>query len=1032
MAEPMDCEESSVWSCNKCTLKNADADLECIACGSAQPTSSSSAPVTDHLCKVPTTQSQDSTNGSNTQQNGSRTSKISEKSNDENKTVTRTSVGSNVASTSGTWKCRRCTVLNEDQWQRCHLCEAPRLSNIPTDLPEDIDAQGHRSPSHQSNCKSPTTKTGKSNDYQTDSGPPPDSLSLSKKKCKEKAGTSKKHPITVEDDAEWKCQHCTFRCNAGWQTVCDSCGQPRNAGQGTPTSPIQIGKDSVKYFHRPPVAVPSSPCQLPPGPSSQGEAGAVWACGQCTFQNPNTAALCTMCGAGKSSKSGEWTCSQCTLVNGAHFPSCRVCKSPRVKASGTPKAASTSKFPAGSWRCSYCTFFNKQDDKCRVCGAFRDGVSSNQRLRPLTPLHCPLASSVPGSQSLSPPTPGGLHREESLLMVDIQKALEREALERRDIIMAFCKEHKEAFVDDSFPPAPVSLFIEPSKPLFPQPVFWRRPKEIVSWEGPSRQQWAVYRTPMPDDIMQGILGDCWFLSSLAVLAEIPSLVEHIILTPDYCEEGVYQVRLCKDGWWTTELIDDLLPCDADGHLIFSQARRKQLWVPLIEKAMAKLHGSYEALVAGKCIEGLATLTGAPCESIPLQPDEAKGRKVDPDLIWAKLLSCRDMKFLMGASCGGGNMKTDETHFEKLGLRSRHAYSILDVQDVEGNKLVRLRNPWGRFSWKGDWSDGSGKWKSMTPAARQQLMAVSDKQGIFWMSFTDLLKYFDSVDVCKIRPDDHESRVQGVFPSNAKDSMKIMKLTVFSTTEVELGLFQEGLRGVESSGKSPLDLCILVLREVNNAHVAVGKLITHSPRQLRCFVGCNVMLEPGEYVVIPLAFNHWNIMPDAKPPVHHYVMSVHSSKPLLMEEISTFRNRHYDNILADSIVQLGVSKGKREEIRQGITAFSLMTSWAGGIFVVENRLPHQAVHVCCECTESSNIVSTRGSLVTRDAVPPLHRQVIMILSQLERTQPYHFSRRLVHRVANPHAGLSDWAPRPDIRHDPPLTPAVASLHEPRPL
>lgn len=45
----------------------------------------------------------------------------------------------------------------------------------------------------------------------------------------------------------------------------------------------------------------------------------------------------------------------------------------------------------------------------------------------------------------------------------------------------------------------------------------------------------------------------------------------------------------------------------------------------------------------------------------------------------------------------------------------------------------------------------------------------------------------------MRPDWREARIRGKLPHNGKDSPKVVKITVFYTTEVEIGVFQEGVR-----------------------------------------------------------------------------------------------------------------------------------------------------------------------------------------------------------------------------------------------
>ena len=68
------------------------------------------------------------------------------------------------------------------------------------------------------------------------------------------------------------------------------------------------------------------------------------------------------------------------------------------------------------------------------------------------------------------------------------------------------------------------------------------------------------------DLLQGKVGDCWFLSALAVIAERPDLIQRLFdcYSPDALNRGLVQVNLFMDGKWKTVTMDNFLPCIIDG------------------------------------------------------------------------------------------------------------------------------------------------------------------------------------------------------------------------------------------------------------------------------------------------------------------------------------------------------------------------------------------------------------------------------------------------------------------------------------
>lgn len=116
----------------------------------------------------------------------------------------------------------------------------------------------------------------------------------------------------------------------------------------------------------------------------------------------------------------------------------------------------------------------------------------------------------------------------------------------------------------------------------------------------------------PADIDQGGLGDCWLMASFAALSMCPGAIQQCFLTKEYNHRGMYEVRLydARKEQFVTLVVDDYVPCHkGTNQTLFANPHGTELWVLILEKAFAKLLGSFYGLDGGSTAWALQALTG---------------------------------------------------------------------------------------------------------------------------------------------------------------------------------------------------------------------------------------------------------------------------------------------------------------------------------------------------------------------------------------------------------------------------------------
>ncbi|KAK9411955.1 calpain-13-like [Crotalus adamanteus] len=413
----------------------------------------------------------------------------------------------------------------------------------------------------------------------------------------------------------------------------------------------------------------------------------------------------------------------------------------------------------------------------------------------------------------------------------------------------YCLHKGLLFEDDAFPANSHSIGFN----LFPQEklrkVQWLRPHAWV--RNPCLFVDGINRF----DILQGQkIGDCWVLAALGALTQQQRFLKNVIPIDqgfNHTYAGIFHFQFWYFGSWVDVVIDDRLPFMDGNYLSVHPRSTNEFWPPLLEKAYAKLRGSYEKLHYGFISEAFVDLTGG------VQFGFSLGNLTD------HLFEIMKTATLSGClmACSTPERKKPDNQVLENGIVQQHVYAVIDATEVSymyrKERLIKLWNPWGTVEWNGAWSDHSMEWNQV-PQSFKEKFYMNRADGEFWISFEDLKDNFSSLFVCNNLP---------TFLDFGKESNMS-----WSVTSYFIQLFPEGsnyrsalsrdhqyfIKVPELMTKDNVVIA-LMQRPANTSQMLVpigfqikkGRTIVHDTQlKVTRDITVSYQLKPGDYTIIP--------------------------------------------------------------------------------------------------------------------------------------------------------------------------------------